>query len=356
MNINKDVGIIHDAIFCTAVFFSRKNIFAQPVGLDFYQQEVQLSHYDELKTSKHLPDPPESLYPFFYYDGSKSCAVTAYLDKCCNLLQLSTETFFSNLLDKSRFKKFVMEYFFADSLNEKELQGVCLAHGETIAKALSILSEVHPIKYFIAMFYHFSQLVDETIVYLQELLPVIKTYHATHKAEANEILNKFISMDNQRLVQKSILSNNEEKTVKLEDHTYSICYLNQNIVKSSSKNGKFLFVLGCDWPTYFSHFIDYGHVTMQSIMASMGHSVKIEIINELRKKELTVSQLARHLQLARTSITRYIQDLLDELVITKARKSGPEIYYRLNSIYLRYAKDTIDRYLDEAILDADKLL
>lgn len=95
---------------------------------------------------------------------------------------------------------------------------------------------------------------------------------------------------------------------------------------------------------------------MQSIMASMGHSVKIEIINELRKKELTVSQLARHLQLARTSITRYIQDLLDELVITKARKSGPEIYYRLNSIYLRYAKDTIDRYLDEAILDADKLL
>ncbi len=90
---------------------------------------------------------------------------------------------------------------------------------------------------------------------------------------------------------------------------------------------------------------------MQSIIKSIGHPVKIEIINELRKKDLTISQLA---QLARTSITRYIEDLLDELVIAKARKSGTEIYYCLNAAYFEKAKTTITHYLDETILDIHK--
>ena len=69
-----------------------------------------------------------------------------------------------------------------------------------------------------------------------------------------------------------------------------------------------------------------------------------------------MSQLARRLQLARPSISRYIDDLLDELVIIQSRKSGPEIYYRLNGTYFQNAKKTITRYLDETIVDVDRLL
>ena len=355
MNINESVGVIHDAIFYNVIFFSRKNIFARPVGLDFYQQEVQLPHYDELKTSKHLPDPPDTFYPFFYFDGIKSCAVTAYLGKYCNGFQLTTETFFSNLLDKSKFKKFVMAYYFADSLNEKELQSLCLANGETVAKALSILSEDRPIKYFTHMFFHFSQLVDQMIELFHQLIPIIEAYHFKHKKDTLNILQKFVSIDNQRLVKKSVLIS-DVNTIDLDRQIYAICYLNQSIVKSFSQGDKYIFILGCDWAAYLAHAIDYSHVTMQSIMASMGHSTKIEIIDELRKKDLTISQLAQHLQLARTSISRYIVDLLDELVIIKARNSGPEIYYRLNPIYFQNAKRTIDQYLDETILDINKLL
>lgn len=44
-----------------------------------------------------------------------------------------------------------------------------------------------------------------------------------------------------------------------------------------------------------------------------------------QKSDLIISQLARRLQLARTSITRYIEDLLDELVIAN-KASLDEIY------------------------------
>ena len=206
------------------------------------------------------------------------------------------------------------------------------------------------------MFFHFNQVLDAMVEYFQQLIPIITSYHTAYKAETMDILQRFISKENQCLVRKSVLISDEEAIISLDQQTYSVCYLNQSIIKSFSQGKHYFFVLGCDWSTYISHSIDYHHVNMQSIMTSLGHPTKIEIINELRNRELTISQLARRLRLARTSISRYVEDLLDELVIIKARKSGPEIYYRLNSIYFRYAKETINQYLDETILDIDKLL
>lgn len=356
MNINEDVGIIHDTIFYNVVYFSRKNMFAHPVGLDFYQQAIQLPHYDTLISSKNCPEPPKSLFPFFYTDGLRSSVVTAYVNKHCNLFQLNTENFLSLFFDKSSFKKFVMSYYFESSFNEKDLQRLCLAEGETVARAMSILSETLPIKYFVDMFFHFNKLVDNMIEHLKGLIPIMTSYHSTHKTETLDILQKFISKENQCLIRKSVIIPDEETLISLDRQTYSVCYLNQSIIKSSSQGQKHFFVLGCDWAAYVSHAIDYRHVTMQSLMISLGHPTKIEIINELRKRELTISQLARRLQLARTSISRYIEDLLDELVIIKARKSGAEIYYRLNAIYFKHAKETFNQYLDETILDIDKLL
>lgn len=356
MNINEDVGIVHDIIFYNVVYFSRKNMFAHPVGLDFYQQAIQLPHYDALISSKNCPTPPESLFPFFHTDGLRSSVVTAYVNKHCNLFQLNTKNFLSLFLDKSNFKKFAITYYFGSSFNEKELQKLCLAEGETVARAMSILSETLSIKYFIDMFYHFNQLVDNMIDHLKELIPIITSYHTAHKTETLDILQRFISKENQCLIRKSVIIPDEETLISLDRQTFSVCYLDQSIIKSTSQGRKHFFVLGCDWAAYVSNAIDYRHVTMKSLMISLGHPTKIEIINELRKRELTISQLARRLQLARTSISRYIEDLLDELVIIKARKSGAEIYYRLNAIYFQYAKDTISKYLDDTLLDIDKLL
>lgn len=354
VNINESVGIIYDAFFYCVTYFNRKTLIADPViNID---EHIRLFHYDSLRATTRVPDPPNCLFPLFYYDGRRCCPMTAYFDKYFDYFNDTVDSFYSNLLDKSKFKKFIMMYYFGNDFDDKGLQKLCLCEGETVLKAATILSKKVDITYYTDLFYHFSKLVDIAIEFLRQLTPFIQTYHSKHKAETVETLQKFIAVDNERLVRKSLIKGDEGDIITLENQLYTVCYLNQYIVATFCNVKKYIFILGIDWPILISQALDYHHVTMQSIMNSLGHSTKVEIVNELRKRDLTVSQLSRILHLARTSISRYIVDLLDELVIVKSRKSGPEIYYHLNATYLRYAKDTFNQFLDQAILDADKLL
>ena len=196
------------------------------------------------------------------------------------------------------------------------------------------------------MFILHNDFIDAAIEYFKQLIPFIQTYRSRRKTEALDTLQKFMVNDIQLLVKKRRLKSDDSHEVQLEKQVYSVCHLNQYIVADFCIDKKYIFILGLNQP----------HVTMQSVMTALGHPVKVEIVNELRKRDLTISQLARRLHLARTSISRYVQDLLNELVIVRSRKSGPEIYYTLNSTYLRYAKATFDEFLDQAILDSDKAL
>lgn len=355
MNINETVGIIHDAIFYGVAFFNRKSLAMHPdlIGID---DRFRFFHYNNLRSTTRVPDPPDCLLPLFYYNNHRCSVLTAYFGKHFNYFSDTIADFYSMIRDKSRFRKFVMDYYFRDDFNDKELQKLCLSEGETVLRAAETLSKIIEIKYHSTLFYHFNEMVDTAIEFFTQLFPFIQTYHSKRKAETAEALDKFILLDNQRLVRKSLIKNDEDCIVNLENQVYTVCYLNPYIIASFRIDRKYIFILGIDWSMMISKSLKYTHVTMLSIMNSLGHPTKVEIVNELRKKDMTISQLARALHLARTSISRYVEDLLDELVIVKSRKSGSEIYYRLNSTYLRYAKNTFDQFLDQTILDADKLL
>ena len=355
MNINETVGIIYDTIFYGVAYFNRKSLAMHPdlIGTD---ERTRFFHYNNLRSTTHVPDPPDCLLPLFYYNNHRCSVLTAYFHKYFNYFSDTLADFYSMLRDKSRFKKFVMDYYFHDTFNEKELQKLCLSEGQTVLRAAEILSQIIEIKYHSALFYHFNEMVDTAVEFLTQLIPFIQTYRSRRKTEALDTLQKFMVDDIQLLVKKRRLKLDDSHEVQLEKQVYSVCHINQYIVADFCIGNKYIFVLGVDWSKVFSHALNPPHVTMQSVMTALGHPVKVEIVNELRKRDLTISQLARRLHLARTSISRYVQDLLNELVIVRSRKSGPEIYYTLNSTYLRYAKATFDEFLDHAILDSDKAL
>lgn len=109
------------------------------------------------------------------------------------------------------------------------------------------------------------------------------------------------------------------------------------------------FLLGCNCCSILLRPVDYSFMSATSVLVSLGHEVKLEILNELQVREMTISQLGRKLNLARTSISRYVEDLVSELVLIKAAKNGPEIYYKINPTYLHRAKFLINEYLDRLI-------
>ena len=123
--------------------------------------------------------------------------------------------------------------------------------------------------------------------------------------------------------------------IHFETLTYSVSLLNKYLIirQTSADQNKYAFLLGYDCCSILSQIVDYRSLCVSTVMESLGHRVKLEILTKLREQDMTVTQLGRSLNLARTSISRYMEDLCAELIILKIRKKGPEIYYRINPIY-----------------------
>ena len=178
VNINETVGVIRDAIFYCSAYFKRKTVLSDPpINID---ENVQLFHYDSLRTIPQVPDPPDCLFPLFYYNGRRCCPMTAYFDKYFDYFNGTVKSFYSKLHNKLRFKKFIMMYYFSNDFDDKGLQKLCLCEGETVLKAATILSKKVDITNYTDLFYHFSKLVDTTIEFLRQLIPFIQTYHSKH--------------------------------------------------------------------------------------------------------------------------------------------------------------------------------
>ena len=301
-----------------------------------------------LSGSKKLPNPPDSLYPFFHYSEHYYCVLTKLVLEKTEFFGDSISDFFQKLEDKRFFKQYVVTHYL-HTFEDVNMQKVLLAEGESIAKALTLLSQSIKIDYFYYMFYHFNQLVDQLISYLKSLLIEVEKFHAKYKDKA-DIIYTFTSADTSSQVKQVCMIDNE---VNLESQTYSVCYLNQYLIMRRSTKGKkpFSFVLGCDYSDVLFRAINYQYITIYSVIKSYGNDTKIEIIRELSKREMTISQLSRKLHLSRSSIGRYVEDLVEEVAVVRVKRVGADIYLRLNPEYFIQSKSAFINYVDNILLE-----
>ena len=348
MKMNESLGILYDSLFYNIVYFNRKAIESRFRSLTHEKEDAILYNYDSFRSKKYLPDPPDSLYPFFHYSEHFSCVLVQYLLENINFFRNSDLDFMQKLEDKRSLKLYVFSYYL-HSFEDVNMQKVLLAEGESIAHALTLLSKIIKIDHFYYMFYHFNQLVDQLITYLKGLFVEVEKLHHQYK-DTPDIVHSFISTDNSSQVKRACLIDEE---IDFNTQTYSVCYLAQYLIISKSTQGKksFAFLLGCDFSSILAQSIDYRYITIYSVMNSFGNESKINIIRELTKGDMTVSQLSRMLHLSRSSIGRYVEDLVNEVAITRVKKVGPDIYLRLNPEYFIHSKTIFVNYVDNILLE-----
>ena len=348
MNINESLGILYDTLFYNVVYFNRKAVEARLSSLTHKKTDTILYNYDSFRIKKNLPNPPDSLYPFFHYSKHFHCVLTKLVLEKTDFFGDSISDFFQKLEDKRFFKQYVVTHYL-HTFEDVNMQRVLLAEGESIAKALTLLSESIKIDYFYYMFYHFNQLADQLISYLKSLLIEVEKFHAKNKDKA-DIIHTFISADTTSQVKRACMIDDE---INFENQTYSVCYLDQYLIMKRSTQGKkpFAFLLGCNYSDVLSQAIDYRYITIYSVIKSYGNDTKLDIMRELSKKEMTVSQLSRKLHLSRSSIGRYVEDLVEEVAITRVKKGGADIYLRLNPEYFIHSKTVFIDYVDNILLE-----
>ena len=352
--INQSVGILDDMISYNVIYFDRKAVERNYLdhGIEI---DTAFSYYDELRRSKNKLDPPDCLYPFFHLYNERACVFSEYFQINYNFCEDAIDSFLYKVKHSGTFKDFVLSYYLTDFNDKVSIDEIDRRDGESIAHALALLSRRVDVEHFTFMFYHFSSLVDTLITYLNQLRVQIESFHERHKKDTDRVIQEFISEDNQAMVRR-FRSDCMSDLGKFEKQTYSVCYLNKFIIMRTyaSNLKRYGFLLGCNCCLILLRPVDYRFMSATSALITLGHAIKLEILNELQIREMTISQLGRKLNLARTSISRYVEDLVSELVIIKAAKNGPEIYYRINPTYLHRAKFLINEYLDKLIVETSR--
>ena len=354
MHINESVGIFYDIIYYNVIYFDRKAVERKYLN-HVIDIDTAFSYYDELRRSKNKLDPPECLYPFFHLYNDRACVLSEYFHLNYNFCEDAIDSFLYKIKHSGTFKEFVLSYYLSDFDDKVSIDEIHRRNGESIAHGLALLSRRVDIEHFAFMFYHFSSLVDTLIPYLHQLRVQVEAFHERHKKDTGRVVQEFISEDNQAMVRR-FRSDCMSDLDKFEKQTYSVCYLNKFLIMRTyaSELNRYGFLLGCNCCSILLRPVDYRFMSATSALVSLGHEIKLEILNELQIREMTISQLGRKLNLARTSISRYVEDLVSELVIIKAGKKGPEIYYRINPTYLHRAKALIDEYLDRLIVESSR--
>ena len=353
MHINESAGIFYDMIYYNLIYFNRKSIDLRYQSF-YYDREAFFENYDTLRRARNHLAPPPELFPFFCFYNDKACAMSMFFQDTFDFFHDTIDSFLAKLSNKASFKQFFFTYYLSDFQEQLSIDGVLRRDGESIGKALALLSKRIDIEQFTYMFYHYNEVINKLVTYLNQLKPYIEGFHSGYRNKG-QVIQDFISEDNQVMVRRC-------RPDKMEGHhfesqTYSVSLLNKYLIirQASADKSKYAFLLGYDCCSMLPQIVDYStsSLSASTVMESLGHRVKLEILTNLREKDMTVSQLGRSLNLARTSISRYIDDLYAELAILKIRKKGPEIYYRINPMYLRSAKFIINDYLDQFILDVE---
>ena len=337
-------------IYYNLIYFNRKYIELKDYGF-YYDRDAFFINYDTLRRARNHLDPPPQLFPFFCFYNDRPCVMTEFLQDAFDFFHDTIDSFLAKLSDKASFKRFVYSYYLSDFLEQLSLDEVLRRDGESIGKALALLSKRIDIEQFTYMFYHFNEVINSLVTYLNQLKPFIEAFHSTQKNKI-QVVQDFISEDNQAMVRKCCPDRMDD-LVHFESQTYSVSLLNKYLIvrqRSADKN-KHAFLLGYDCCSLLSQIVNYRYITIYSVIKSYGNDTKLEIIRELSKKEMTISQLSRKLHLSRSSIGRYVEDLVEEVAVVRVKRVGADIYLRLNPEYFIQSKSAFINYVDNILLE-----
>jgi ArsR family transcriptional regulator len=84
------------------------------------------------------------------------------------------------------------------------------------------------------------------------------------------------------------------------------------------------------------------------------HSKRLQIIEALREKELTVSEVVSHLRIPKANISQHLAVLRQKKVVM-TRREGLNIYYRIANPKIIRACDLMRQVLIEQLKDGERL-
>jgi len=347
MKINLHLGIVHDSVFYNVIFFNPKNVLT---FLQVYAEKESdiFENYHEF-VKKYNIEPPENLYPFFYFDSRVPCVMREYFDKYFDVIDGTVASFLKLLQDKNKFKRYVYHYYLEPLKKDVDVQAVLVGDDVNTSLAVALLSAIHTDypRQIHNLFYRFDELVDELVLHMKNTAQRVTLYHNKKKSLFEGIVNNFLSSEHINIINKNYF---KDEKIDFTKQPYSISLFNRQLIQVYPKQNEQWAILIGDKSHYISTlYSNYNHVTALSSASIIANEVMRDILYILIKGEKSITQLSFLLNYSRPTIDKFITIMYDELVIKISRKSGNEVFYKINNPYFVSAKIELNKAIDDIL-------
>lgn len=345
-------GIMYDVISYSVIYFNRDSYnnvktYYSDKSIDTYK------YYDIFRQGKRKIDPPDYLYPFFYFSSDPKNHFTnfsllqSYFLNHYNFLDFNLTNFLDSLKAPS-FKQFCMAYYFKNHADQISIDGLAAGNVDDCMQAMLILHKHGDrLRYFYQLIRSFDELLPSLLEYLENCYVRMASFHAQFgQGFFDDVYSYYLKnaddINKAQNLSTEDLQNITCYTIHLIDHLMMFDRMPLN-----SDTGMFFF--GSSSLENVLGWSNYSNLDVLSFCSAFGNEIKKDIIMQLAEKEQTISQLASALFTSRSTINRYVVSLYENLVIQISKKIGTETYYSLNPKYFVIVKKKVEDMLDQII-------
>ena len=331
-----EIGKIYDSImFCIEYFnetFSRNSILDNKAK-DYYQ---------EIKTN--ISSLPSILSPIFFRHDDSPNAISLFFTEQIDFNTDNIDTFFEKIttLSDILFAKIVDEIFRDQQDSDNQKTGISpLIAPETYIEALSDADYTDNFKLQIALLFgNFNYAISVLVDTLRKVFAQVNSLYLKYNDMISFAFEQVHSERNVELYKKmyaiDILSISEPSLI-------AISILNSYIIKFDFKNDNVRLILGVNHEKQLNFRFDETTIDLRQLFIAIGNDIRLSIIDSLQEcGELTVAALSKKLQIPPTTTLRHVETLYKSGVLFITRKSGLQIFYRLNSDLLLKAANLIN--------------
>ena len=340
MEYDSRMGIAYDTVFYGVIYYNWEAF--QKFFLATYG--VKDEEYIYFKQSKKaLPQPPSSLYPFFFCDFTKASFLSTYFYDNYRFGHESFMPFFKRLQQNA---PALLQALFRYYLGDDALSD-CNTGEQFVRKILQLdISREIQIQ-LINLWSDRDAVFQQLYEFLSASFDEVNNLYESQKGLIRSTLKQFNT--EHFMEHLNILSTIDYfKECSKDKMAISLLNITLAMQKGTPEKGH-TFILGRRCNTYLDLHSNYYKTSIETLCKAFGNEVIIEILFALKEKEYTVTQLSDKIFTNRQSINRYVLWLLDMMFISVSHKSGLEVYYKLNHEFYLATKDILNTFVDKLI-------
>lgn len=348
MIYNTEIGKIYDCIYFGIEYFNKHEVEASINGY-FPDTQFMFDCFEEIRAQfSYLPP---ILEPFFFSEDEIASPISSYFAKHIDFETSTIDSFVMHIKHHSQtlYERTVESVFHSVKLADTDISPTTSpADYIDCINKLDLSTEFKlQVSLLFSNFEYGVELLADT---LKEIYIHINALHQKYsKAISQEYSN--IICNNKANRYHQLTKFNDEVNVE----SASISLLNHYVVFSHKKANQVWLLLGLRHEDALSENPSEKETSADTFMTTCGNEMRMAVIHALLEHgELTNSQLSKIIGCPVTTLIKHIEVMRSHNVLTIARRSGLQIFYRLNAAYFKQCKVSMDRLFYEIMKQCEK--